>query len=305
MPAKKKPAAKLATKKAPAAKSAAGDAALFDRVATILEQARANVVRAVNSNMVLAYWLIGREIVQEIQGGGKRAAYGDKLLDSLSKRLTERYGRGFSTSNLRYFRSFYRTYSDRIPEIRQIGSGELTRKECQATTADVVEDLSIAVESYNAPRGFSPILGWSHYQALLGVSQPTERLFYEIEAEKEGWDVNHLKRQIHTWLFARLLKSRDKAGVMALAKKGHEVLQPVDAISHLVSYLRFRVTLASPSLPAPMATSGRGTAARALPVFPTAAAVGRSLSLSAASSASSAPRRFASAKSIPCLSPTR
>ena len=48
--------------------------ALFDRVATILDQARANVVRAVNSQMVITYWLIGREIVQEIQGGDERAA---------------------------------------------------------------------------------------------------------------------------------------------------------------------------------------------------------------------------------------
>jgi len=43
--------------------------ALFDRIVTILEQARGNVVRAVNTNMVLAYWLIGREIVEEIQRG--------------------------------------------------------------------------------------------------------------------------------------------------------------------------------------------------------------------------------------------
>ncbi len=49
---------------------------LFDRVVSILEEARSNVVRAVNSNMVMAYWLIGREIVEEIQGGDKRAEYG-------------------------------------------------------------------------------------------------------------------------------------------------------------------------------------------------------------------------------------
>ena len=46
---------------------------LFTRVVSILEEARSNVVRAVNNNMVIAYWLIGREIVQAIQGGEKRA----------------------------------------------------------------------------------------------------------------------------------------------------------------------------------------------------------------------------------------
>lgn len=48
---------------------------LFSRVTSILEQARANVLRFVNSNLVLAYWLIGREIVQEMQGGEERAEH--------------------------------------------------------------------------------------------------------------------------------------------------------------------------------------------------------------------------------------
>ena len=54
---------------------------LFDRVVFILEKARANVVRAINNNMVIAYWLIGREIVQEIQGGEERAEYGKQIIE--------------------------------------------------------------------------------------------------------------------------------------------------------------------------------------------------------------------------------
>ncbi|WP_199193297.1 DUF1016 N-terminal domain-containing protein [Blastopirellula marina] len=79
---------------------------LFQRVAAILDQARGNVARSVNTNMVLAYWLIGREIVQELQGGEQRAEYGKQVLEDLSARLTERYQRGFSVTNLRYFRLF-------------------------------------------------------------------------------------------------------------------------------------------------------------------------------------------------------
>jgi hypothetical protein len=52
---------------------------LMDRVVTILDQARTNVLRAVNSNMVIAYWLIGRESVQALQGGEDRADYGSCL----------------------------------------------------------------------------------------------------------------------------------------------------------------------------------------------------------------------------------
>ena len=58
---------------------------LFDRVVSILEQARSNAVRAVNNNMVIAYWLIGREIVQEIRGGDERAEYGKQVIELLSK----------------------------------------------------------------------------------------------------------------------------------------------------------------------------------------------------------------------------
>ena len=75
---------------------------LFERVATILDEARNNVVRSVNNNMVIAYWLIGREIVEEIQKGKNRAAYGKSLIEDLSQKLVETYGRGFSTTNLRY-----------------------------------------------------------------------------------------------------------------------------------------------------------------------------------------------------------
>ena len=80
---------------------------LFGRIISILEQARGNVVRAVNSNMVMAYWLIGREIVQELQGGEHRAEYGKQILKILSKQLQDRYRRGFSEQSLQNYRRFY------------------------------------------------------------------------------------------------------------------------------------------------------------------------------------------------------
>ena len=95
---------------------------LFDRIVSVLEAARKRVVRAVNSEMVLAYWHIGREIVEHVQGGDPRADYGEKVIESLSERLTRRLGRGFSTTNLRYFRSFFQAYATRLPEIRHMVS---------------------------------------------------------------------------------------------------------------------------------------------------------------------------------------
>ena len=57
-------------------RSSAQPDALFERIVAILEEARGNLVRVVNTQMVTAYWLIGREIVEEIQGGEDRAQYG-------------------------------------------------------------------------------------------------------------------------------------------------------------------------------------------------------------------------------------
>jgi predicted nuclease of restriction endonuclease-like (RecB) superfamily len=205
---------------------------LFDRVVSILEQARANVVRSVNNNMVIAYWLIGREIVQEIQGGDERAEYGKQVIEQLSAKLTHKYGRGFSTTNLRYFRTFYTAYSDRIPEIRHIGCGEFKAPGKRHTESGVLDAMALAVEQAGAERGFSPNLGWSHYRTLMNVENQNERLFYEIEAENEGWEVEHLKRQIHTFLFARLLKSLDKAGAMELASQGQKLASPADTIKN-------------------------------------------------------------------------
>lgn len=83
------------------------------------------MVRSINVNMVLAYWLIGREIVEEIQEGEKRAAYGKQVLEELSEKLKKKYGSGFSVTNLQYFRKFYQVYADRSP-IQHPTGAELT-----------------------------------------------------------------------------------------------------------------------------------------------------------------------------------
>ena len=133
---------------------------------------------------------------------------------------------------MRYFRTFYLSYTNRIPEIRHIGCGEFSDQEKRHTQSGVLENMSLAVEKAECEHGFSPELGWSHYRVLMGVDNRNERLFYEIEAEKEGWEVEHLKRQIHTFLFARLLKSKSKAGVMELTREGQVIKTPKDTIKN-------------------------------------------------------------------------
>ncbi|MEN9358630.1 MAG: hypothetical protein RL095_165 [Verrucomicrobiota bacterium] len=194
----------------PSSPTTAAPEELFGRVAAILEQARGEVVRAVNSQMVLAYWLIGREIVQELQGGQERAAYGKRLLQDLSLRLTERYGQGFSLPNLKRFRQFFLSYADRGIG-SPAGSQCLTEKDPQwganlegihpkadATNLSLRIIPGVQASDDRSPRGFSPQLTWSHYRALMRVEDLKARDFYEHEAIAGGWDKRTLERQIHT-----------------------------------------------------------------------------------------------------------
>jgi predicted nuclease of restriction endonuclease-like (RecB) superfamily len=201
---------------------------LFNRVAAILEEARTEVVRTVNTRMVIAYWLIGREIVQEEQGGQRRAGYGDTLLEDLSKQLMERYGNGYSVTNLKNIRTFYQTYANRLPEIGHAVSDQLTSAAPMPGNTGIrhaVRDelaLDLQVFSHN--------LSWTHYRLLMRVENQYARAFYEQEAINGRWSSRDLERQINSLLFERMLKSRNKKGVMALAKKGNQPKQMADIL---------------------------------------------------------------------------
>ena len=82
-------------------------------VGTTLEQGRQQAVYAVNSAMVQTYWEIGRQIVEYEQHGNEKAEYGSDVLNRLSRDLTNRYGKGFSHSNVVYMRRLYLTYPKR------------------------------------------------------------------------------------------------------------------------------------------------------------------------------------------------
>ena len=202
-------------------------AALFDRVASILDEARSSAARAVNSRMVLAYWLIGREIVQGLQGGESKAAYGKAVINGLSARLTERYGDGFSPTNLRYFRIFYSTYADGVTAIRHAARDESTPVPPR-TPAPETTMIHHASRDESAP-AFHPSLSWTHYRALMQVEKPDAREFYEKESVAAGWNTRELERQIASLYYERLLASRDKKG-MVLEKRGKHAFDPASIL---------------------------------------------------------------------------
>ena len=139
---------------------------LYRDIRAVLESARSSAYRAVNTAMVQAYWQVGRLIVEHEQGGRKRAAYGESVLDELSHRLTADFGLGFTATNLRHMRAFYAAFS--IQHALRAESGH--RKTPRAAPA------------HHPPATLRPELSWTHYRLLLGVEDPQAREWYRWTA---------------------------------------------------------------------------------------------------------------------------
>ncbi|MFH0763984.1 MAG: PDDEXK nuclease domain-containing protein [Candidatus Omnitrophota bacterium] len=165
---------------------------LIKNIGDILARGRHKAYVAVNNILVTTYWHIGKEIVDFEQHGSERADYGSDLLSHISRDLSERYGKGFSRSNVYIMRQFYLKY----PKIQTL-SGKLS---------------------------------WSHFVELLGVTDDLARGFYEKQCLRENWSVRELSRQINAMLFERLALSKDKKAVMALSKSGHVIEKDADIV---------------------------------------------------------------------------
>ena len=168
---------------------------LIVEIKEILRTSRQNAAQQVNSELLNAYWNIGRIIVEHEQDSKTRAEYGTQTLKELSKKLTAEFGKGFSRSNLQNMRAFYLIY-----------------QKCQTVSGK---------------------LSWSHFCELLSISDDNKRGFYEKESLNSGWSVRELKRQISTSLYERLLLSDGKTNketVLSLAQHGIEMSDPADMI---------------------------------------------------------------------------
>lgn len=207
---------------------------LYNRVQRILESARTNVARSVNTTQVIANWLVGREIIEDEQKGRRRADYGTQLLLELSGRLKKDFGNGYSVDNLELFRRFYLEYPKLISEEprRNSGLNEISEALRRKSENDLkLEAMSIP---HALPRkSWQPgclhsNFSWTHYRTLLKVDRVEIRAFYEIEALHNNWSARGLERQINSLLYERLAKSRDKVGLMKLATKGHDIQKPED-----------------------------------------------------------------------------
>ena len=138
----------------------------------ILNEARKNTARAINTTMTVAYWLIGKRIVMEEQKGSERATYGEGLLKKLSKELIAEFGNGFSYANLRNMRQFYLAYSN----------------------SEICQTLSSK-------------LPWSHNCLIMRVADPKAREWYLREAAQQQWSVRQIERNINSFYYQRQLEN--------------------------------------------------------------------------------------------------
>lgn len=71
---------------------------------------KSNLALEINKSIVNVYWNIGRIIVSNENENNNRLEYGKEVLKGLSNELTKYLGKGYSVSNLKYMRVFYKAY---------------------------------------------------------------------------------------------------------------------------------------------------------------------------------------------------
>ncbi len=176
---------------------------LIDKIGNIYQSAKSKIISAINTEMLYAYWQIGKDIIEFEQGGKLKAEYGKQLLIDLSKDLTLQHGKGFSRSNLQYMRLLYFYYP-----ICQTLSGKLT---------------------------------WSHYIELVSIDDNLAREFYEKQSIAENWTIRELRRQKKTALFHRIAIGKDKEKILELSKKGQIIQSEEDFIKnpHVFEFMNF------------------------------------------------------------------
>ncbi len=168
---------------------------MIDEITTLINEVKSNLAKEINKSIIYAKWNVGRIIVSNENEFNNRLEYGKEVLKGLSDELTKHLGKGYSISNLKYMRVFYKAYPN---------YDELNEK-----------------------------LSWSHYIELMTIQDVDKRSFYEKECINCNWSVRELQRQLDTSLFERLLLSDGKANkekVLALSKKGQILNKPSDIV---------------------------------------------------------------------------
>ena len=176
---------------------------LATKIENIIRESRRSAYRAIDFTMVMAYWNIGKVIVED-ELHWKRAEYGKNILKNISKRLTKEFGKGFDERELRKMCQFYKCF-----EIRD---------------------------------SLRPELSWTHYRRLLSVENQEARIWYMNEAANSVWSTRQLDRQISTLYYDRMLGSHDKKIITDEAEEKLQKIIPEDIIKdpYILEFLNLK-----------------------------------------------------------------
>jgi predicted nuclease of restriction endonuclease-like (RecB) superfamily len=209
---------------------------LVSQISETFEHGQQQAILAVNSQLVETYWKIGQYIVEFEQGGSGRAKYGKKLLEHLSKDLSILHKKGFSVSNIQRMRQFYIVFPicAELPHQLEIQNGaELTHLLQKAIQISAEAPHQLQISNNNSIVEFPQKwqrLSWTHWVELLKIDDPLERSFYMHQTINENWSTTQLIRQKKSSLYLRLAASKDKDGILALAREGQKIANPFDII---------------------------------------------------------------------------
>ncbi len=203
--------------------------------------------------MNLRNWVVGAWIVEYEQDGEDRAEYGKKLMSRLAESLSEAGHQGFSERNLKNFRQVTLAYpgfdpgsiasplglSSLVGPLLLAGSSE--NSEIRQTSAELLQAFPSLQQRAQAEADLEwrdtdwlyrlfRSLSFSHLLELSRVDNPLQRAFYELHCLKEGWSIREFKRQKGSLLFERAGLSKDKEGLMALAREGKLLETPQTVI---------------------------------------------------------------------------
>jgi predicted nuclease of restriction endonuclease-like (RecB) superfamily len=201
---------------------------LVGEIKFLIDQARQNVFRKINTELLITYWRIGSLVVSKEKQNNSTEKSSRQFILELSRELTEQVGKGFSRSNLFSMRQFYLQY-----KFVQTLSGHKPVKTVQTLSGQKsIRSKSAKSKSKNSGesigKSISLQLSWSHYCELIKIEDDLQRGFYQQQSINENWSVRDLQRQIEVALFERIALSKNHRGVMALARKGHIIKSEMD-----------------------------------------------------------------------------
>ena len=190
---------------------------LYNDACVIIEQAKIVAYKSVDEILIKRNWLLGMRIQHEVLKD-QRAEYGEQVIKTLAKDLTEKYGQGFQKRNLYHFVDFYVKFCD----IFVVKCNEFEKD----TIVNSLRSQSSAGDMFHLLMPKSPIrLSWTHYRIILQESDTEARAWYENEAANEMWGTRTLQRNVSTQYYHRLLKSQNKEVVRNEMKEKTSSLQ--------------------------------------------------------------------------------